>query len=108
MVLRSRCADGLPRSEFMEDAVKLPRRKFLHLAAAAAALPNLSRIASPQAYPVRPVRWIVGFAAGGPQDIGARLLAQWLSEWLRQQLIISYSPSARRHIRIPVVVGATG
>jgi tripartite-type tricarboxylate transporter receptor subunit TctC len=68
--------------------MKLPRRKFLHLAAGAAALPAVSRFARAQAYPTRPVRWIVGFAAGGPADIVARLMAQWLSEWLGQQFVV--------------------
>jgi tripartite-type tricarboxylate transporter receptor subunit TctC len=59
--------------------MKLPRRRqFLHLAAGAAALPAVSRIASAQAYPTRPVRIIVGFAAGGGSDITARLMGQWL------------------------------
>src|SRR5437764_2162536 len=89
-----------------EDAVKLPRRQFLHLAAAAAALPNLSRIASAQAYPVRPVRWIVGFAAGGPQDIVARLLGQWLSERLGQQFVIENRPGAGGNIGTEAVVRA--
>jgi tripartite-type tricarboxylate transporter receptor subunit TctC len=62
--------------------MKLPRRRFLHLAAAAAALPAVSRIAWAQAYPSRPVRLIVGWPAGGTTDIGARLVAQWLSERL--------------------------
>jgi tripartite-type tricarboxylate transporter receptor subunit TctC len=59
--------------------MKLPRRKFLHLAAGAAALPSVSSIARAQAYPSRPVRLIVGFPAGGLTDILARLLGPWLS-----------------------------
>ena len=69
--------------------MKLPRRRFLHLAAGAVALPAVSRIARAQAaYPSRPVRIIVGFAAGGPQDIIARLMGQWLSERLGQPFVI--------------------
>src|SRR5215472_14179950 len=68
--------------------MKLPRRKFLHLAAGAAALPAVSRFAWAQAYPSRPVRIIVGFAAGGPADTVARLIAQWLSERLGQQFVV--------------------
>ena len=68
--------------------MKLPRRKFLHLAAGGAALPVLSRITWAQAYPSRPVRIVVGFAPGGPNDINARLIGQWLSDRLGQQFIV--------------------
>jgi tripartite-type tricarboxylate transporter receptor subunit TctC len=68
--------------------MKLPRRQFLHLAAGAASLPAAPRIARAQAYPSRPVRIIVGFTPGGSTDIAARLIGQWLSERLGQQLII--------------------
>ena len=68
--------------------MKFPRRKFLHLAAGAAALPAASRIASAQAYPSRPVRMIVPFAPAGSTDIVARLMGQWLSERLGQPLVI--------------------
>jgi len=68
--------------------MKLRRRKFLHLAAGAAALPLVSRIAMADAYPTRPVRIVVGFAAGGSPDIVARLMGQWLSERLGQQFVI--------------------
>src|SRR5215203_5309093 len=68
--------------------MKLPRRTFLHLATGAAALPVVSQIAMAQTYPSQPVRIIVGFAAGGPNDILARLIGQWLSERLGQPFII--------------------
>ena len=74
--------------------MKLPRRRFLHLAAGAAALPVVSRIASAQAYPTRPVRIIVGQAAGSGSDTAARLIGQWLSERLGQQFIIENRPGA--------------
>ena len=64
--------------------MKLPRRNFLHLAAGAAALPAVSRIASAQAYPTRPVRVIVPFAPAGDTDLVARLMGQWSSERLGQ------------------------
>jgi tripartite-type tricarboxylate transporter receptor subunit TctC len=73
---------------------KLPRRRFLHLAAGAAALPLLPRIARAQAYPSRPVYIIVGFAAGTSLDIVARLMGQWLSERLGQQFVIENRPGA--------------
>src|SRR6516162_3728976 len=72
--------------------MKLPRRNFLHLAADAAALPAVSRIARAQTYPTRPVRIIVPFAPGGVNDITARLIGQWLSERLGQQFIVENRP----------------
>src|SRR5215831_19038842 len=86
--------------------MKLPRRNFLHLAAGAAALPAVSRIAWAQAYPARPVRIIVGFAAGGGGDITARLIGQWLSERLGQQFIIENRPGAASNIATEAVVRA--
>src|SRR5262245_8065930 len=68
--------------------MKLPRRKFLYLAAGAAALLTAPRIARAQAYPSRPVHWIVSFAAGGANDIVARIVGQYLSDHLGQQFII--------------------
>ena len=74
--------------------MKLPRRTFLHLAAGAAALPSVSRIARAQAYPSRPVRVLVGLAAGSSSDILARLIGQWLSERLGQSFVIENRPGA--------------
>jgi len=78
--------------------MKLPRRNFLHLAASAAALPVVSRIAWAQTYPTRPVRIIAGFAPGGPADIIARLMGQFLSERLGQQFIVENRPGAGGNI----------
>jgi tripartite-type tricarboxylate transporter receptor subunit TctC len=88
--------------------MKLPRRRFLHLGAAAAALPVVSRVAKAQAYPVRPVRIIVGFAAGGPTDIFARLIGQWLSERLGQQFVVENRPGAGTNIATEAVLNAPG
>src|SRR3954447_19267738 len=84
--------------------MRFPRRQFLHLAAGAALAPALPRLARAQAYPARPVRWIVGFAAGGPQDIVARLLAQQLSERLGQQFVIENRAGAGGNIGTEAVV----
>ena len=88
------------------DAVKLPRRTFLHLAAGAAALPGVSRIAQAQTYPSRPVRIVVGFPPGGGADITARLIGQWLSERLGQPFIIDNRPGAGSNIATEAVVRA--
>ena len=86
--------------------MKLPRRQFLHLAAGAAALPAVSRIAWAQAYPTRPVRFIVGFPPGGATDILARLMGQWLSERLGQPFVIENRPGAGSNIATEAVVRA--
>src|SRR5262245_43238129 len=87
--------------------MKLPRRNFLYLAAGAAALAAVSRIARAQTYPSRPVRIIVGFAAGGPTDILARLMGQWLSERLGQQFVIENRPGGGGNIGTEAVVRAS-
>jgi len=87
--------------------MKLPhRRRFLHLAAGAAALPAVSRFAWAQAYPTRPVRIIVGFAAGGPTDVTARVIGQWLSERLGQPFVVENRPGAGSNLATEAVVRA--
>ena len=85
----------------------ISRRRFLHLAAGAAVLPAVSRIARAQAYPTRPVRMIVGIAPGGAPDIVARLIGQWLSERLGQQFVVENRPGAGGNIATEAVVRAT-
>jgi len=84
--------------------MQLPRRRFLHLAASAAALPALSRFAWAQTYPSRPVRIIVGFAAASGADILARLMGQWLSERLGQQFVIENRTGGGTNIATEAVV----
>src|SRR5262245_55181817 len=86
--------------------MKLPRRNFLHLAAGAAALPAMSRIAWAQAYPSRPVRWIVGFPPGGGADTVARIAGQWLSDRLGQPFVIDNRPGAGSNIATEAAVRA--
>jgi tripartite-type tricarboxylate transporter receptor subunit TctC len=86
--------------------MQLPRRRFLHLAASAAGLPAVSRIARAQTYPTRPVHIIVGFAPGGGADITARLMGQWLSERLGQQFIIENRQGAGSNIGTEAVAKA--
>src|SRR5690348_13434662 len=86
--------------------LKLPRRHFLRLTAGASALPAMSRLAWGRSYPSRPARIIVGFAAGGPNDILARLIGQWLSQRLGQPFVIENRPGAGSNIATDAVVRA--
>src|SRR6516165_3714929 len=87
--------------------MKLPhRRQFLHLAAGAAALPTVSRLARAQTYPARPVRIIVPFTPAGAPDIVARLMGQWLSERLGRAFVIENRPSASSNLGTEAVVRA--
>jgi tripartite-type tricarboxylate transporter receptor subunit TctC len=87
--------------------MKLPRRKFLHLTTGAAALPILPRIASALDYPTRPVRLIVGFAAGGAADVYTRVMGQWLTERLGQQFVVENRTGAGSNIATEAVVRAS-
>src|SRR5215471_12637620 len=89
------------------DRMKLPRRNFLHLAAGAAALPAVSRIARAQAYPTRPVHIIEGFGAGSALDIVARLIGQSLSERLGQSFVIENRSGASSNIAAEAVARAS-
>jgi len=86
--------------------MKLPRRQFLHLAAAAAALPAVSRFAWAQTYPARPVRLILGYPPGGSADITARLIGQWLSERLGQPFVLENRPGAGTNLATDAAVRA--
>jgi tripartite-type tricarboxylate transporter receptor subunit TctC len=86
--------------------MKLPRRQFLRLAAAAAALPAVSHVSWAQSYPSRPVRWVVGFAPGGGNDIVARLMGQWLAERTGQPFIIENRPGGGTNIATEAVINA--
>jgi tripartite-type tricarboxylate transporter receptor subunit TctC len=86
--------------------VKFPRRRVLRLIAGAIALPAVPRLATAQGYPTRPVRLIVGFAAGGSTDISARLIAQWLTERLGQAFVVENRPGAGSNIGTEAVVNA--
>ena len=86
--------------------MKLPRRNFLRLAAGAAALPTVARIAWAQAYPSRPVHIIVGFPGGSASDTTARLIGQWLSERLGQPFVIENRLGAASNLAAEAVVRA--
>jgi tripartite-type tricarboxylate transporter receptor subunit TctC len=89
-----------------EMVMAVPRRRFLHLAAGVAASPVVSRIARAQTYPTRPVRLIVGFAAGGAPDILARIMGEWLSERLGQPFVVENRPGAGSNIATETVAKA--
>src|SRR5262245_50623609 len=103
---REICTSGSARDEDGQPPHLLGRRNFLRLAAGAATLPALSRIAWAQAYPTRPVRIVVGNPAGGAPDIIARLIAQGLSERLGQQFFVENRPGAGTNIATEAVVRA--
>jgi Tripartite tricarboxylate transporter family receptor len=96
----------LHRHPFRGNTANPVRRRFLHLAAGAAALPAVSRIARAQTYPTRPVRLVVGYPAGGDTDITARLMGQWLSERFAQPFITENRPGANGNIAAEAVVRA--
>src|SRR5262249_29633104 len=108
---RSRCRAGLRGAVALIDrneatTLKLPRRRFLSLVTAAAALPSISRIATAQPYPTRPVRLIIGYPPGRSADLPARLIGQWLSERLGQPVVIESRPGAGTNIATETVVNA--
>ena len=86
--------------------MRLPRRRFLQLTAGGLALPTNSRIARAQAYPSKPVRWIIGFPAGGGADTVARIMEPWLSKRLGQPVIIENRPGASTNIAVQAVVSS--
>src|SRR3974390_3473905 len=83
--------------------MKLPRRNFLHLATSAVALMVIPRIASALDYPARPVRWIVGFPPGGPNDITARIVAEYMSQRLQQPFVVENRPGGASNIAAEMV-----
>src|SRR5450755_1747 len=87
--------------------MNFPRRRFLHLAAGAVALPAVSRFARAQTYPARPVRLIVGLPAGSATDIAARLIGRWLAERLGQPFTIENRPGASTNMGTEAVVRAS-
>jgi tripartite-type tricarboxylate transporter receptor subunit TctC len=87
--------------------MKRRRRQFLQMAASAASLPVVSRIAWAQTYPIRPVRWILGFPPGGPTDIVVRLVGQYLAEKTGQPFVIENRPGAGGNLATQAVVNAT-
>jgi tripartite-type tricarboxylate transporter receptor subunit TctC len=101
---REICTSGSVRDEDGQPPHLLGRRTFLHLAAGAAALPILSRIAAAQSYPTKPVRLIVGVAAGGSPDIVARQMGQWLSKRLGQPFVIENRMGAAGNVGAEAVV----
>src|ERR1700686_1812214 len=83
---------AVSQASFRGGVMKLPRRAFLHLAAGAAVLPAVCKIAKAETYPARPVRLIVGYTPGGSADLTARLMGQWLSERVGQPFVNENRP----------------
>jgi len=98
--------EGTARELLGARTLTVDRRKLFHLIAAAAALPIASRFACAETYPTRPVRIMVGFAAGSANDILARLMGQWLSERLGQQFIVETRPGASGNLAAEAVARA--
>jgi tripartite-type tricarboxylate transporter receptor subunit TctC len=94
------------RQILMGIAMKIQRRQFLHLVASVAALSAEPRVATAQAYPSRPIRWIVPYPAGGTTDLVARLVAEWLTPRLGQQVVIENKPGGGTNIGVQAVVNA--
>src|SRR5438105_6607607 len=86
--------------------MKLSRRRSLHLAVGAAAIPTVSRVSWAQSYPARPVHWIVCFSPGGPNDIVARIIGQFLSDHLGQQFIIENRAGAGGNLGMQSVLSS--
>jgi tripartite-type tricarboxylate transporter receptor subunit TctC len=84
--------------------MRLPRRRFLHLMGAALAAPAIAPLASAQAYPTRPVRWVLGYPAGGSTDILVRIVGNWLSERLGQPFVVENKPGAGTNVAVQAVV----
>ncbi len=84
--------------------MRLPRRKFLHLAGGIATFPAVLRMAKAESYPSKPVRFIIGYTPGGSADIAARLIGQWLSERLGQSFIVESRPGAGSNIGTEAVI----
>src|SRR5262249_35081325 len=94
------------RASSWRFTMKLPRRRFLHLAGGAVALPALARIARADTYPSRPVHFIVSFAAGGPNDTTARLIAQYLGDQLGQQVVVENRTGAGGNVGMEAALKA--
>ena len=86
--------------------MNIPRRRFLSLAGAGAIFPSIAKFACAESYPTRPIHFVVGFPAGGPNDILARLMGQWLSERLGQPVIVENRPGASGNVATEAVVRA--
>src|SRR5438046_10643310 len=95
-----------PGQERIGSAMYLSRRRFLYLAGAAGATSGASPRASAQAYPARPLRWIVGFPPGGGADIVSRIMAPWLAERIGQPVVVENKPGASSNISVQTVVNA--